>query len=69
MSRRLTINGFEINDDSDCFVIAEIGNNHQGSLEKCKEMFRIAKECGANAVKLQKRDNRALYTSRSIRAR
>ncbi|NEO49324.1 MAG: N-acetylneuraminate synthase, partial [Moorea sp. SIO4A3] len=62
MSRRLTINGFEINDDSDCFVIAEIGNNHQGSLEKCKEMFRIAKECGANAVKLQKRDNRALYT-------
>jgi N-acetylneuraminate synthase/sialic acid synthase len=25
-------------------------------------MFRAAKECGVNAVKLQKRDNRALYT-------
>jgi N-acetylneuraminate synthase/sialic acid synthase len=25
-------------------------------------MFRVAKECGVNAVKLQKRDNRGLYT-------
>jgi sialic acid synthase len=62
MSARLKIDGFEINDDSDCYVIAEIGNNHQGSLEKCKELFRAAKECGAHAVKLQKRDNLALYT-------
>jgi N-acetylneuraminate synthase/sialic acid synthase len=62
MSARLKIDGFEINDDGDCYVIAEIGNNHQGSLEKCKELFCAAKECGAHAVKLQKRDNLALYT-------
>ncbi len=43
-------------------MIAEIGHNHQGSLEKCKEMFRVAAGCGVNAVKLQKRDNRSLYT-------
>jgi N-acetylneuraminate synthase/sialic acid synthase len=44
-------------------VIAEIGNNHQGDLEKCKEMFRVAKEhCGVHAVKLQKRDNKSLFT-------
>lgn len=42
--------------------MAEIGHNHQGDLEKCKELFRVAKECGVDAVKLQKRDNRALYT-------
>jgi N-acetylneuraminate synthase/sialic acid synthase len=43
-------------------VIAEIGHNHQGSLEKAKELFAAAKECGVQAVKLQKRDNRNLFT-------
>ncbi|HEY1333676.1 MAG TPA: N-acetylneuraminate synthase family protein, partial [Myxococcaceae bacterium] len=47
---------------SHCYVIAEVGHNHQGDVEKCKELFRVARECGADAVKLQKRDNRALYT-------
>lgn len=56
------IENVEISDSSDCFVIAEIGNNHQGSIEVCKNMFRVAKECGANAVKLQTRNNKALYT-------
>ncbi|HEX6617609.1 MAG TPA: N-acetylneuraminate synthase family protein, partial [Gemmatimonadales bacterium] len=54
--------GFEISDASDCYVIAEIGHNHGGSIETCKEMFDEAKGCGAHAVKLQKRDNRSLYT-------
>lgn len=62
VQRSLTVNGIELSDDSDCFVIAEVGHNHQGDLEKCKELFRVAKECGVDAVKLQKRDNRALYT-------
>ena len=60
--RRLEIEGVVIDDQSDCYVIAEIGHNHQGSLERCKELFRLARECGVQAVKLQKRDNRSLYT-------
>ena len=51
-----------ISDDSECFVVAEIGHNHQGSIETAKRMFRVAEYCGANAVKLQKRDNRSLFT-------
>jgi N-acetylneuraminate synthase/sialic acid synthase len=62
MSRRLTIDGVEIHDTSDCYVIAEIGHNHQGSLEQAKAMVTVAKDCGANAVKVQKRSNRTLYT-------
>ena len=60
--RTLTIDGFEISDASECYVIAEIGHNHGGSVETCKELFDEAKGCGAHAVKLQKRDNRSLYT-------
>lgn len=51
-----------INDNSPCFVIAEIGHNHQGNLEICKRMFEAAKNCGVDAVKLQKRNNREVYT-------
>jgi N-acetylneuraminate synthase/sialic acid synthase len=60
--RKLTIDGKVIQDDSNCYVIAEIGHNHQGKLETAKKMFKTAKECGADAVKLQKRDNRSLFT-------
>jgi N-acetylneuraminate synthase/sialic acid synthase len=62
MERKIKLNGMTVSDDSDCYIIAEIGNNHQGELDKAKEMFRVAKECGVNAVKLQKRDNQSLYT-------
>jgi N-acetylneuraminate synthase/sialic acid synthase len=51
-----------IGDDSHCYVIAEIGHNHQGSVQKARELFKEAKLAGAHAVKLQKRNNRGLYT-------
>lgn len=62
--RQLKIGDLVINDENDCFVIAEIGQNHQGDLETCKRLFEAAKYCGVDAVKIQKRNNRFLYTSR-----
>jgi N-acetylneuraminate synthase/sialic acid synthase len=61
-SRALVIDGVTITDESPCWVIAEIGHNHQGDVEKAKQLFREAKLVGAAAVKLQKRDNRTLFT-------
>ncbi len=60
--RRVVIDGKNIHDNGGCYVIAEIGHNHQGSLDTAKQMFLAAKESGADAVKLQKRDNRELFT-------
>jgi N-acetylneuraminate synthase/sialic acid synthase len=60
--RVLEIDGTRIDDEAEPYVIAEVGSNHQGDVEIAKAMFKKAKECGADAVKLQKRDNRSLYT-------
>jgi len=62
MNRQLIIGDRIISDDSDAYVIAEIGHNHQGSVKTAKELFHAAAECGVDAGKLQKRDNRSLYT-------
>jgi sialic acid synthase len=62
MPRELTIGATRVHDDGDCYVIAEIGHNHQGRVDKAKALFRAARECGVDAVKLQKRSNRTLYT-------
>ena len=39
--------------DSMPYVIAEIGVNHEGSIEKAKELIDLAKEGGADAAKFQ----------------
>ncbi len=44
------------------FIIAEIGNNHQGNIDKAIELVRAAKNVGADAVKFQKRNNQSLFT-------
>lgn len=64
MSKKIILDKVSIDQDSLPYVIAEIGHNHQGSVDKCKELFIKAKNAGANAVKLQKRDNKKLYTKK-----
>lgn len=60
--RELSIASRRIADDAPAFVIAEIGHNHQGDITKAEDLIRAAALAGADAVKLQKRNNRTLYT-------
>lgn len=70
MTREFRIGQYSINEESgESFVIAEIGHNHQGSLETCKALFKAAVDAGAHAVKLQKRDNHALFTDAMYNSR
>lgn len=41
-------------------IIAEIGCNHKGDIKIAKKMIESAKDCGADYVKFQKRDNKEL---------
>lgn len=44
------------------FIIAEIGINHNGDLAIAKQLIDLAKECGCDAVKFQKRTIDIVYT-------
>jgi len=47
---------------SKVFIIAEIGHNHNGSMEDAKKLIDMAVECDCNAVKFQKRTIEVVYT-------
>ncbi len=44
-----------VGDDQPCFIIAEIGINHNGDVEIANRLIRVAVACGCDAVKFQKR--------------
>ncbi|MCC6934832.1 MAG: N-acetylneuraminate synthase family protein [Candidatus Yanofskybacteria bacterium] len=51
-----------IGDDLPVFVIAEIGVNHEGDMQRAKELIDAAKKAGADCVKFQKREIKEIYT-------
>ena len=51
---------------SPCYIIVEIGVNHNGKLSIAKKLIDAAVECGANAVKFQKRNLESLYRKEAL---
>jgi len=49
-----------------CFVIAEIGINHNGDLETAKQLIDVAASAGCDAVKFQKRTIDVVYTKEEL---
>ena len=58
----IKINKQIVNDKSLPFFISEVGSNHQGDVEHCKNLILASKDAGASAVKLQKRMNKSFYS-------
>jgi len=57
----LGIGAHVISKDSPCYVIAEIGNNHNGDIKLAKQLVDLAIESGADCVKFQMRHLKSLY--------
>ena len=62
----ISIANFEIGTGR-ALVIAEIGNNHNGSFERAKQMVDLAVEMGADCAKFQLRKLDAVYRQRTLR--
>lgn len=55
--------------DSKCYVIAEAGLNHNGSVELARDLIDVASESGANAIKFQKRNVGTLAVGHVLNAK
>lgn len=51
--RSLTIGERTIDEDAPCFIIAEAGSNHDGTLQQAEQLIDVAAEAGVDAIKFQ----------------
>lgn len=66
MKKSVLIGNNVIGSDKPCFIIAEIGINHNGSVELAKRLIDIAKMAGCDAVKFQKRTVDVVYSAEEL---
>ncbi len=64
-SQYITIGDKEIGSGKPVYIIAEVGNNHQGKLDEAKALIDMASEAGVDSVKFQMRSMEALYGKQS----
>jgi N-acetylneuraminate synthase len=62
----IRIGSREVGEGQPCYIIAEIGINHNGSLDIAKNLISVAKNTGCDAVKFQKRTVEIVYTPEEL---
>ena len=66
MDRFVKIGKYNVGDLSHCFIIAEIGINHNGDINLAKRLVKLAKDNGCDAVKFQKRTVELVYSKHEL---
>lgn len=66
MKREVRVGNILVGDNQPCFIIAEIGINHNGSLKDAKRLIDMAVSNGCNAVKFQKRTVDVVYSKEEL---
>ncbi len=59
---QIRIGNYNVGNGAPCFIIGEVGINHNGSLDLALALIEMAAKCGAQAVKFQKRDVPVVYS-------
>lgn len=66
MRKEVAVGSKVIGDNHPCFIIAEIGINHNGLIDLAKKMIDEAVMAGCDAVKFQKRTVNKVYTPEEL---
>ncbi len=66
MRKTVNIANKTIGDGHPCFITAEIGINHNGSVNRAKSLIDMALSVGCDAVKFQKRTVDVVYTKEEL---
>jgi N-acetylneuraminate synthase len=66
MPQTIKIGTLPVGNGHPCFIVAEIGINHNGSIALAKKLIEIASIAGCNAVKFQKRTIEKVYTPEEL---
>ncbi len=66
LMQSIKVGNFRIGKGYPCFIIAEIGINHNGSVELAKKLIDIAATSGCQAVKFQKRTVDVVYSPEEL---
>src|ERR1700756_2349882 len=62
----LRIGGKLVGDGHPCYLVAEIGINHNGDIDLAKRLISVAVAAGCNAVKFQKRTIEIVYSAEEL---
>jgi len=62
----LNISGMKIGNNQPTWICAEIGINHNASLDIAKKLIDVAKSSGCDAIKFQKRTTELQYTNEEL---
>jgi N-acetylneuraminate synthase len=62
----VTIGKKQLGPGNPCYVIAEIGINHNGDIDLAKRLISVAVAAGCDAVKFQKRTVEVVYTEKEL---
>ena len=62
----IKIGNTTIGDGRPCYIVAEIGINHNGEIEIAKKLIDVAAASGCNAVKFQKRTVEVVYPAEEL---
>ncbi|HKO20156.1 MAG TPA: N-acetylneuraminate synthase family protein [Acidobacteriaceae bacterium] len=64
--RTVTIGNRRVGAGQPCYIIAEIGINHNGNIDLAKRLISVAVAAGCDAVKFQKRTIEVVYTEKEL---
>src|SRR5260221_13076913 len=65
-AKTVTIGNRPVGDSQPCYVIAEIGINHNGDIDLAKRLISVAVAAGCDAVKFQKRTINVVYPAEEL---